>query len=97
MAYPQANMANTLGRPSITDQPAPPQETVQQVLDQTQEKMLLIENQVDEVISRLFNFPRAATTEIKQSNAPAVSERSMDLRSRAIRINEALATILEKL
>ena len=97
MGYPQASTANPLSRHSIPDAPPPPQETVQQVLDQTQDKMAMIETQVDEIIGRLFNFPRGSATDAKSSQVPSVSERMMDLRSRAIRINEALATVLEKL
>lgn len=97
MAYPQANIVGTLGGKLMVDQPPPPQESVQQVLDQTQEKLAAIECQVDEVIGRLFNFPRGTATNVKEALPPAVSERILELRSRAIRINEALATILEKL
>ncbi len=77
--------------------PAPP-ESFTQVIDGSVEKLNQIEQQVDEVINRLFNFPRVAQESgAKTPNIPSVSERALDIRSRAIRINAALATLLEKL
>lgn len=73
-------------------------ESFTQVIDGSVEKLNMIEQQVDEVINRLFNFPRG----VQESGAkapvpPSVSERALDIRSRAIRINNALTTLLEKL
>lgn len=102
MSYPQAMQATVgltgavLGGAVLNQPPAPP-ETISQVLEQTQEKFGLIENQVDEIISRLFNFPRANQDNAKTPHVPATSERVMELRSRAMRINDALASVLDKL
>lgn len=86
------------GQGAVLGQPAHPQESFTQVIDTSLQKLVLIEQQVDEVIARLFNFPRASQSDnVKAPVPPSVSERAMDLRSRAIRINEALATVLEKL
>ena len=75
-----------------------PQESFTQVIDGSVERLNLIEQQVNEVINRLFNFPRGLQEDgAKAPVPPSVSERALDIRSRAIRINNALTTLLEKL
>ena len=96
-----AQQFNPLGRVQLGSQPfdvPAPQESLTQVIDGSVEKLNLIEQQVNEVINRLFNFPRGLQQDgSKAPTPPSVSERAMDIRSRAIRINEALTTLLEKL
>lgn len=81
----------------VTDVPAP-HESFTQVIDGSIDKLGEVEAKVNEVIARLFNFPRGLSDgSAKSPTPPSVSERAMDIRSRAIRINEALATLLDKL
>ena len=94
MSYPQVERVTSMLR---DQQSALPTESVSQVLEQTKEKLALVENQVDEVVARLFNFPRTDQANEKNPRVPSASESILELRSRAIRINETLSTVLEKL
>ena len=89
MAYPSAQMAS---------QPVPT-ESITHVLEQAQEQLGALENKMDELTARLLNFPRAISTQglEKAPHISSINERVMELRSRAIRINESLTTILDKL
>lgn len=87
----------TLGA-RITDAVPGPPESLIEALNGTAAKLGDIEGQVNEVMGRLFNPPmNAVGVAEKQPSMTSASERVMDLRSRAIRINAVLADILGRL
>lgn len=96
-----AQQFNSLGRGQLGGQindPPAPLESFTQVIDGSISELEEVESKVNEVINRLFNFPRGLQQDgSKSPTPPSVSERALDIRSRAIRINQALEALLEKL
>ena len=75
-----------------------PHESLLEAINGTAAKLGDMEQQVNEVMVRLFNPPmNAGVGAEKQPPMSSASERVMDLRSRAIRINAVLADILGRL
>ena len=97
MSYGQVQYSGpTLGA-RLTDAVPPPPESFIQVIESLTCRMGEIENQVNEITVRLFNPPMAVCGTEKQPEPSSASERVMDLRSRAMRVNEQLGSILAKL
>lgn len=96
MGQPAMNSA----RGSAMEIPQPA--TISHVLAQTDSCLSAIENQIEELMTRLFNPPRAAEQlggppGVKDEYTPCTAERVAQLRNKATRINEALARILTDL